>query len=901
MNKPRIDIIIPVYNALDDLKLCVESLKRHVDFSRDRVVIVNDCSPDENIRPYLESIQSENIVVLQNSRNSGFSASVNAGMEFSSSDVILLNSDTIVTEGFADKIYRCAYSDEYIATVTPFSNSATICSLPVNCRDNPLPHNRIDKSAEIVEKISRHKYPRIPVAIGFCMFIKRSVIDKVGKFNAAVFQKGYGEENDFCYRCEQYGYKHVICDDAFVYHKGTASFSNAQKAKLIEDHSRWLRQHYPDQEKQITQYVSFDVNSDFREAYKIMTSISESGRKNILYLLHLDFRDNAPAPYGGVQMHVKDLKNNLIKNNNVFVLVREGEFFFLTIYTENKVFTLKYKTYNNVSNQVLYDRDYYKFFTNILSTFMIDVVHVHHIMHLSYDIYTAAKNLGIPVITTLHDYYFICPALWMMDVKNELCFDSANREKCTECLFKRCRISEFVDIEADWRKAAAEALEMSDVIISPSEYTKKIYTDYFPSLAENNKIIVVEHGSSFGEHFDISGISGKCVCFVDSPFCAAADANRISGWAYLPGEDSRNNRIYIHVKDSSGLERAYYTIPYKREDVMQAHNNAEALFTGFSADIPLEIFSEGMLTIRIAVVNHSGASGISEPFYYSYVKPEKPVSSDFNVAFIGGIAEHKGSRTICSLIKSKLTDKTVKWFLFGNIGDKEIADMPSSEIIKTGPYDRNQLPTLISRHNIKLICIFSIFPESFCYTLSEALMCGIPVVVRDIGALGDRVRALDCGWIVPLYATDSKIADVINKIVNNPKEYNEKVENIRRLSIRSCEEMAVKYSEIMQKLPVSDIERSFDKDFIYEGIEINKNTDTVPYEVMDALNNSRAEQIARAQQLEDQCRQLTEQNRGLSNELNEVFNSNSWKFIKKLNSRKIPLKGLIKKIFLRGK
>ena len=787
MNTPRIDIIIPVYNALDDLKLCIESLKKHVDFSRDRVVIVNDCSPDKNVRPYLESIESENFVVLENSRNSGFSASVNVGMEFSSSDVILLNSDTIVTEHFADKIYRCAYSDEYIATVTPFSNSATICSLPENCRDNALPHSRIDMSAEIVDKLSRRKYPRIPVAIGFCMFIKRSVIDKVGKFNAAVFQKGYGEENDFCYRCEQYGYKHVICDDAFVYHKGTASFSNNQKAKLMEDHARWLRYHYPDQEKQITQYVSYDVNSDIREAYKIMTAISEPNRKNILYLLHLDFRDNAPSPYGGIQMNAKDLKNNLIKDNNVFVLVREGEFFILTIYTKDKVFTLKYKTYNNVSNQVIHDRDYYNLFRSILCTFRIDVVHIHHIMHLSYDIYTAAKNLGIPVITSIHDFYFICPALWMTDVKNELCFDSANREKCAECLFKRRRISEFVNIEEDWRKAAAEALMMSDVIICPSEYTKKIYTHYFPALAENNKIVVVEHGSNFGEHFDISETTQKCACFVDSPFCCTDAPNRISGWAYLPGEDSINNRIYIHVKDSSGLEKAYYTMPYKREDVMRAHNNPKALFSGFSADIPLELFSEGMLTIHIAVINHSGASGISEPIYYSYVKPKKNASSDFNVAFIGGIAEHKGSQTIYSLIKSRLTDSTVKWFLLGNIGDRNIADMPPSELTKTGPYDRNQLPTLISNHNIKLVCILSIVPESFCYTLSEALMCGIPVVVRDIGALGDRVRQLDCGWIVPLYATEKKIADVINKIVNDPKEYNEKV----KISA-SCQSRAVR-------------------------------------------------------------------------------------------------------------
>ena len=111
--------------------------------------------------------------------------------------------------------------------------------------------------------------------------------------------------------------------------------------------------------------------------------------------------------------------------------------------------------------------------------------------------------------------------------------------------------------------------------------------------------------------------------------------------------------------------------------------------------------------------------------------------------------------------------------------------------------------------------------------------------------------------------------------------------------------MAAEYNEIMQKLTVSDTERCFDKDFIYQGIEINKNYSLVPSEYIDALNNSRAEQIARAQQLDDQCRLLTEQNCRLSDELNEVYNSNSWKFIKKMNRRKVPFKGIIKKIFLK--
>src|SRR4029077_7129496 len=77
------------------------------------------------------------IVVLANDRNLGFTATANRGLGLSRSDVVLLNSDAIVTTGWLDALRRCAETDRRIATVTPFSNNAEICSFPRFCGDNP--------------------------------------------------------------------------------------------------------------------------------------------------------------------------------------------------------------------------------------------------------------------------------------------------------------------------------------------------------------------------------------------------------------------------------------------------------------------------------------------------------------------------------------------------------------------------------------------------------------------------------------------------------------------------------------------------------------------------------------------------------------------------------------------
>ena len=66
---------------------------------------------------------------MENKSNVGFVKTANIGMQNSTKDVILLNSDTIVTHNWGKKIRNCAYSDRCIATVTPFTNNGTICSI----------------------------------------------------------------------------------------------------------------------------------------------------------------------------------------------------------------------------------------------------------------------------------------------------------------------------------------------------------------------------------------------------------------------------------------------------------------------------------------------------------------------------------------------------------------------------------------------------------------------------------------------------------------------------------------------------------------------------------------------------------------------------------------------------
>ena len=54
MKHVGVDIIIPIFNAYDDVLKCVESVWKWTDLKTHRLVLVNDCSTDTRIMPYLE-------------------------------------------------------------------------------------------------------------------------------------------------------------------------------------------------------------------------------------------------------------------------------------------------------------------------------------------------------------------------------------------------------------------------------------------------------------------------------------------------------------------------------------------------------------------------------------------------------------------------------------------------------------------------------------------------------------------------------------------------------------------------------------------------------------------------------------------------------------------------------
>lgn len=256
-------VIVPVYDAVVATAACLAALKRSIAADAD-VLLIDDASPDPAIAPMLAMFAKSRpqTRVAHNIRNLGFVGTVNRALAESAGDVLLLNSDTLPTLGFLERIECCAASDGRIASVTPFSNNAEICSYPAFCKPNPLPAD-IDAVAAAFAEEANTPPIDLPTGVGFCMWLRRAAIDAVGDLDHSTFGRGYGEENDWCQRAAAHGWRNVLCPSAYVAHVGHASFAQTGE-RAGGENLRRLVARYPRYNGEVADFIARDPPAAIR-------------------------------------------------------------------------------------------------------------------------------------------------------------------------------------------------------------------------------------------------------------------------------------------------------------------------------------------------------------------------------------------------------------------------------------------------------------------------------------------------------------------------------------------------------------------------------------------------------------------------------------------------------------
>lgn len=221
-------IIILSYNTRKLTQECIESIRRFTKPEDYELIVIENASSDDSLA-YLQ--EQKDIRLIVNKENLGFPKGCNQGMRIArGTEIMLLNSDTLVTPRWLENLRYALYSAPDIGAVGPVSNKVS--------------HNQqIPCSAKIPEEIfafaetynhhNPEKWEERKLLTGFALLLKREVMETIGLLDE-IFTPGNCEDDDYCMRMLVAGYRILLAKDTFIWHYGTQSFIKLRSGKNLK-------------------------------------------------------------------------------------------------------------------------------------------------------------------------------------------------------------------------------------------------------------------------------------------------------------------------------------------------------------------------------------------------------------------------------------------------------------------------------------------------------------------------------------------------------------------------------------------------------------------------------------------------------------------------------------------
>ncbi len=223
--KDTVTVIVLTWNALPYTRLCAESLLRHTD-KRHELIFVDNGSKQDTVQYLKElALRHDQVKVILNEKNLGFAAGNNIGIAAAEGQhICLLNSDTVVTDGWLENMLNHLENDPRIGLVGPLTNSITGIQKLEKVDYDEDSCEGLDSFAKQLTGSLRGKMQESIWLVGFALLIRDDVVERLGGLDESFGQGNY-EDTDYCLRAFLGGYASVIAADSFVHHFGSRSFA----------------------------------------------------------------------------------------------------------------------------------------------------------------------------------------------------------------------------------------------------------------------------------------------------------------------------------------------------------------------------------------------------------------------------------------------------------------------------------------------------------------------------------------------------------------------------------------------------------------------------------------------------------------------------------------------------
>jgi len=245
-------VVIPVFNNFKIARECLTNVLKNTP-SDTQILVIDDASTEGFFSDYNIEVTNQ-LTIIRNESNLGFVEACNKAFELTiPSDVILVNSDVMVTKNWSERLNEDAYRFDHIATVTAMADRGGIASIKFGHKSlEGSDFAEIENLNEYLSSLESLPPAVIPVGVGHCLYIKRQVLSRIGYFSEE-FSPGYGEEVDFSIRAANAGYIHTLSESVIVRHLEGLSFGS-RRDELIARHEILLRQKYPDFDNYLASY-----------------------------------------------------------------------------------------------------------------------------------------------------------------------------------------------------------------------------------------------------------------------------------------------------------------------------------------------------------------------------------------------------------------------------------------------------------------------------------------------------------------------------------------------------------------------------------------------------------------------------------------------------------------------
>jgi GT2 family glycosyltransferase/glycosyltransferase involved in cell wall biosynthesis len=635
-NPARVAVIVPVHHGLDETMACLSSLRASADRIGHEVLVIDDAGSDPALsRAVLEFAYEAGFHYLRNPEPLGFAASANAGIRLRPEhDVVLLSPHAEVPPFWLDRLYRAAMSSPAIAIAHPLSGHASVPAVLENAEPCDLPRFlSIAETDNLCRRLNAGLRPDMKLAHGTCLYIRRDALNDIGDLDAAAFGRDPGGEIDLALRARQRGWRTILAADVFVHH-ATPRVPDVLAPNALDDGAgapcgrvaRVLNDRFP----------GFD---DYLSAVRMADPLRPWRAR----LLHAQWAAGA-APIvmvtlalpGGTLRHVTGLTRELREQGHTVLWLHREQV--TTGAGETGTDTVLVLGEPGTASRIRYSGP------DGVTSALADVfalsprfIHVQHIIDLPPEVEMFIQGSGIPYVVTIHDYFYGCPRVTLLDEGGTFCGAPAAGQ-CGPCLTAAPHHPALHPSRADaagnaetWRDRWAPFLAQAAQIMAPSRTAAHYIAKLLPGL----DITIRPHA--------------------DGTPAPAPEADAPAGMAVDP--------------------------------------------------------------CRVAV--------------------------------IGAIGPHKGAAVLHHLIRHCGRHAADLRFVLIGHSDRDETLSRYDNVELAGAYAPEEAVSAIRRACCATALFLSVWPETFCFALSEALQAGLVPVAFDLGAIGERLREAPARVLVP--------------------------------------------------------------------------------------------------------------------------------------------------------